>query len=161
MKTSRVFPLALVAVFGLLVCAISTRAAYDDWKLVDPGELALKAPVVEKDADAEALFWEVRINDDPEGDLIFNHYIRIKVFTDRGRESQSKIDIPYGNVGGEIKIKDVSSLSATGSRRTPRVVIWPRFRAMPMPEHASPRPYRLQFRAREQDVYLSVGSPDQ
>ena len=117
MKTSRVFPLALVAVFGLLVCAISTRAAYDDWKLVDPGELALKAPVVEKDADAEALFWEVRINDDPEGDLIFNHYIRIKVFTDRGRESQSKIDIPYGNVSGEIKIKDVAArtIKADGS----------------------------------------------
>ena len=55
---------------------LQLSAAYDDWKLVDPGELAMKAPVVEKDADAEALFWEVRINDDPEGDLIFNHYIR-------------------------------------------------------------------------------------
>ena len=40
---------------------------------------------VEKDADAEAIFWEVRIDDNPDGDLIFNHYIRVKVFTDRGR----------------------------------------------------------------------------
>ena len=77
MKIPRVFPLALLAVLGLSFCAISTLAAYDDWKPVDPGELALKAPTVEKDADAEALFWEVRINDDPDGDLIFNHYLRI------------------------------------------------------------------------------------
>jgi hypothetical protein len=67
--------------------------------------------VVEKDADdAEALFWEVRIDDDPEGDLIFTHYIRIKVFTNRGRESQSKIDIPFGKFyGREIKIKDIAA----------------------------------------------------
>ena len=102
------FPLALLIALALST-SISIRAAYDDWKPVDPGELALKAPSVEKDADAEALFWEVRIDDDPEGDLIFNHYIRIKVFTDRGKESQSRIDIPFGNFGGEIKIRDIAA----------------------------------------------------
>jgi hypothetical protein len=117
MKTSRVFLLSLLAGFLLFIVARSTRAAFDDWKPVDPSEVALKNPTVEKDADAEALFWEVRIDDDPEGDLIFNHYIRIKVFTDRGRESQSKIDIPFGNLGGEIKIKDIAArtIKADGS----------------------------------------------
>jgi hypothetical protein len=68
------------------------------------------APVVEKDADAEAIFWEVKVNDDPDGDLIFTHYIRIKVFTERGRESQSKIDIPFGNFfGSNIKIQDIAA----------------------------------------------------
>ncbi len=84
--------------------------AGDDWRPVDPADLALKAPVVEKDADAEALFWEVRIDDDPEGDLIFSHYIRIKVFTERGRESQSKIDIPFGKIfGGNIRLQNISA----------------------------------------------------
>src|SRR5262245_60455768 len=109
MKAPRGINLALVFVFVLVFSALSTRAS-DDWKPVDPGELALKTPTVEKDADAEALFWEVKIDDDPEGDLIFNHYIRIKVFTERGRESQSKIDIEFGKLGrGEIKIKDIAA----------------------------------------------------
>ncbi|HEY6804606.1 MAG TPA: DUF3857 and transglutaminase domain-containing protein [Pyrinomonadaceae bacterium] len=117
MKIPRVYPLALVALLGLCLCAGSAVAASDDWKAVDPGELALKAPTVDKTADAEALFWEVRIDDDSEGDLIFNHYLRIKVFTDRGREAQSKIEIPYGNFGREIKIKDIAArtIKADGS----------------------------------------------
>src|SRR6185295_2779054 len=108
MKIPRVFPLALLAI-GLLLTPASILAAYEDWKTIDPGELALKTPSVEKDADAEALFWEVRIDDDPEGDLIFTHYLRIKVFTERGREAQSKIDIPFGNIGRETKIKDIAA----------------------------------------------------
>ncbi|HSD47707.1 MAG TPA: DUF3857 domain-containing protein, partial [Pyrinomonadaceae bacterium] len=56
------------------------------------------------------LFWEVRIDDNEDGDLLFNHYVRVKVFTDRGRESQSKIDLPFGKLyGTEIKIKDIAA----------------------------------------------------
>jgi hypothetical protein len=88
----------------------SVTAAAEDWKPVDPAELSLKSPTVEKEADAEGLFWEVRIDDSPDGDLIFNHYLRVKVFTDRGRESQSKIDLPFGKLyGTEIKIKDIAA----------------------------------------------------
>jgi transglutaminase-like putative cysteine protease len=100
---------------GLFLCLFATfpppgRAAGDDWKPIEPAHLALKNATVEKDADAEALFWEVKIDDNPEGDLIFNHYIRVKVFTERGRESQSKIDIPFGKLfGGEVKIKDIAA----------------------------------------------------
>lgn len=107
-----------LAVFCLLVAAPPKSIAGEDWKPIDPAQLALKAPLVEKDADAEALFWEVKIDDNPEGDLIFNHYIRIKVFTERGRESQSKIDIPFGKLAGrEIKIQDIAArtLKADGS----------------------------------------------
>lgn len=116
MKTPRVFPLALFLSLCLFTAA-SINAAFEDWKPVEPADLALKAPTVEKEADAEAIFWEVRIDDNPEGDLIFNHYIRIKVFTDRGRESQSKIDIPFGNINGEIKIRDIAArtIKADGS----------------------------------------------
>jgi hypothetical protein len=98
---------------GLLLCLFAAfsapiRAAGDEWKPIEPAHLSLKNSTVEKEADAEGLFWEVRIDDNPEGDLIFNHYLRVKVFTERGRESQSKIDLPFGNIyGGETKIKDI------------------------------------------------------
>lgn len=102
----------LLPLFLLFFGLVSPAAAFagDDWRPVDPADLALKAPVVEKDADAEAIFWEVKLDDNPEGDLIFNHYIRIKIFTERGRESQSKIDITFGNVfGSNTKIQDIAA----------------------------------------------------
>lgn len=93
----------------LALCPMAL-ALGDDWKPVDPAELALKEPVVEKDADAEALSWEVRIDDGEVGQLIFTHYLRVKVFTERGRESQSRIDIPFGKLfGSNIKIKDIAA----------------------------------------------------
>lgn len=100
---------------GLLLCLIAVTAvpawaAGDDWKPIDPAHLSLKNSTVEKEADAEAIFWEVKIDDNPDGNLIFNHYIRVKVFTERGRESQSKIDIIYGKIfGAEIKINDIAA----------------------------------------------------
>ena len=97
----------LARFFIVVSCMVLTAAsalAGDDWKPIDPADLALKAPVVEKDADAEVLSWEVRINDAGD-DLIFLHYIRIKVFTERGKESQSKIDITYR---GRNRIIDIA-----------------------------------------------------
>jgi len=81
----------------------------DDWKPVEPEQLALKAPTVEKDADAEAIFWEVRVMDEYDGTIprtVLSHYIRIKIFTDRGRESQSKIDIVYSR---STRISDIAA----------------------------------------------------
>src|ERR1043166_3305261 len=101
MRRNRVYARVLFTVACLLFSAVCVRA--EDWKPVDPAHLALKAPVVEKDADAEAIFWEVRINDAAE-DLVFSHYIRIKVFTERGKESQSRIDIPFN---GRNRIVDI------------------------------------------------------
>lgn len=65
------------------------------WKPISPTELALKTPTVEPDADAEAIFWEIRIDDKKESKLYFNHYVRVKIFTERGREKFSKFDIPF------------------------------------------------------------------
>lgn len=109
MKSPRL-PLRFCA---LVLFLFSSHAAatvpVEDWRPVDPAELSLKSPTVERDADAEALFWEVKIDDSADGDLIFSHYVRIKVFTDRGRESQSKVDLPYGRLyGSEIKINDIA-----------------------------------------------------
>jgi uncharacterized protein DUF3857/transglutaminase superfamily protein len=42
--------------------------------------------------------------------LIFNHYVRVKIYTDRGKETQSKIQIPFGKFfGTEIKIQDIAA----------------------------------------------------
>ena len=104
------YPLIALFVCLLSLAPISAVPMWEDWKPVDPAELALKSPTVEKEADAEGLFWEVRIDDNPDGNLIFSHYIRVKVFTDRGRESQSKIDLEYGKLyGTEIKIQDIAA----------------------------------------------------
>ncbi|MDQ1522550.1 MAG: hypothetical protein QOE47_474, partial [Pyrinomonadaceae bacterium] len=97
--------LLLLAVIAAFASVPSFAYGDQDWRPIDPAHLALKAPVVEKDADAEAIFWEVRV-DDAEMDLIFTNYIRIKIFTERGRESQSKIDIiPFRP---NARIKDVA-----------------------------------------------------
>ena len=109
LNTSR-YPLTclLLCLFASFPAVI--QASGDDWKPIDPSHLALKNSTVEKEADAEGLFWEVRIDDNPEGDLIFNHYLRVKVFTERGRESQSKIDLLFGKLyGSEVKIKDIAA----------------------------------------------------
>lgn len=114
-------PLRSVA-FGALVCLAalahlasppSTSARGEkDWRPVDPADVALTAPTVEKDADAEALFWEVKVADEADGGAprtVLKHYVRIKIFNERGRESQSKIDILAPKFGGrEIKISDIA-----------------------------------------------------
>ncbi|MDX6611735.1 MAG: hypothetical protein QOD75_921 [Blastocatellia bacterium] len=91
---SLVSPAALLCV--LLLATIPVLA--DDWRPLNPAELAMKTPLVDKDADAEAILWDVRVDDNVEGGTVrtvLKHYIRIKIFTERGRESQSKIDIPF------------------------------------------------------------------
>ncbi|HMV50504.1 MAG TPA: DUF3857 domain-containing protein [Blastocatellia bacterium] len=103
MKLSRLFALWMFCFACLLAAAASAQTL--QWKAPDPAHLAMKAPVVEKDADAEALLWEVYINDSSETTTDFTHFLRIKIFTDRGKETQSKIDIPYLN---SVSIKDIA-----------------------------------------------------
>jgi uncharacterized protein DUF3857/transglutaminase superfamily protein len=85
---------------------VNALAGGEEWRPVDPSDLAPKAPIVDPDADAEAIFWDIRVDDGRENDLVLSHYLRIKIFTERGREKQSKIDIPF--LSG-TKIKDVAA----------------------------------------------------
>jgi hypothetical protein len=91
-----------------LICAQAFLFA-TDWRPIDPAELALKTPKVDPEADAEAIFWDVRIEDRFQGgdlSLKMLHYIRLKIFTDRGKERFSTVEIPrlgkrtIGNVAG-------------------------------------------------------------
>ena len=92
----------------------TTAAAGEEWRPIEPADLALKAAVVEPNADAEAIFWDVRVDDGGADDLVLQHYVRIKIFTERGRDNHSKMDIPY--IGG-VKIKDIAArtIKADGS----------------------------------------------
>ena len=100
--------LAYLFALALLTAAATTADARGDkdWKPLDPADLAAAAPTVEKDADAEALFWEVYVDDSKVGELSLKNYVRIKVFNERGRDSQSKIDLPYY---GSQEVKDVAA----------------------------------------------------
>ena len=89
-----------------VVGPLGARDGVEEWRPVDPSELALKKPIVEADADAEAIFWDIRIDDHGGSDLVLSHYIRIKIFTDRGREKESSVDIPFFN---DTKIKGVAA----------------------------------------------------
>src|SRR5262245_51195422 len=84
----------------LLALLILSRSAYAvEWKAVDPAELAQKTPKVEASADAEVIFWDVRIEDRlMSGDLSLSmtHYVRVRIFTEKGKE-HATVEIPrYG-----------------------------------------------------------------
>jgi hypothetical protein len=74
-------------------------ASAGEWKPVTSAELEMKAPLVDKTADAEAIFWEVRVLDELKGGYLEttrNHYLRIKLFTERARE-HAKVELTYLN----------------------------------------------------------------
>lgn len=113
----RLFLLLPALACFLLGTSFTASASGDEWRAVDPSDLALKTSTVEKDADAEALFWEVRVNDEVEGGTprtVLRHYVRIKIFTERGRESQIKIDIPYLS---SWRITDIAARTVTPDNR--------------------------------------------
>ena len=106
MKNSLLSP--YVSVLTLLVFSLGSLcfAGDKDWRPIMPADLEAKSPVVEADADAEAIFWEVRIDDSSIDDLSMKHYVRVKIFTERGRERYSKFDIPFTK---GLKIKDLAA----------------------------------------------------
>jgi hypothetical protein len=65
MSVRRTVSVLMLTVFCL--AGLSATALAEDWKPIDPAQLALKAPIVEKDADAEAIFWEVKVMDEYTG----------------------------------------------------------------------------------------------
>src|SRR5262245_58567930 len=103
-SVSALLPTTCLLVHMIFLLA-SAQAQVQGWKPIDPAHVALKAPVVEKDADAEALFWEVYINTASDSGTDFVHYVRVKIFTERGKETQSKIDIPYLS---EVSVRDIA-----------------------------------------------------
>jgi len=98
----------LAASLALLFVLETTQAKASEWRPIDPAELAQKTPKIDPAADAEAIFWDTRIEDrylHTEVSLVLEHYIRIKIFTDRGKELYSTVEIPHY---GKRRIIDVA-----------------------------------------------------
>jgi hypothetical protein len=80
-----------------------------DWEPISEGQLALEEPRLDPEADSEALFWRVWLTDHLLGgqqpQTIKEQYLRIKIFTERGVENQSTIDLV--SVSGQRRIGDL------------------------------------------------------
>lgn len=115
MFTQRSLISALLSVLFSVLAVVSASAAgkVDEWKPVDPQHLAMKASTVEKDADAEALFWDVYVEKSFEGAEL-RHYVRIKIFNERGRDSQGKVELPFLN-GNKILDVAARTIKADGT----------------------------------------------
>lgn len=90
-------------------------AQFKEWRPVSSAELQMTKGVVEPDADAEALLWDVYVLDEEVGNdlqTVLRHYVKIKIFNERGRDAFSKVDLPYGKIEGlgqNIQIKDIAA----------------------------------------------------
>jgi hypothetical protein len=89
------------------------------WLPVSAAEQQLKAPKVETDAGAEVLLWRVHVVDELLGsnaDLqrVFYHYVRLKIFDDKGKEKAATIDLPYGDRGSILDVAG-RTIKADGS----------------------------------------------
>lgn len=101
------FELSSLSRFILIVIACCSGAvAQIEWRPIIQAELDMKAPKVEADADAEAIFWDVELDDKEKKRLYYNHYVRVKIFTERGRERFAKLDIPYSK---DKTVEDVAA----------------------------------------------------
>ena len=91
-----------IHLFLFLLCFAVLPLCAQDWKPIDPAHVALKAPTIDKEADAEGLFWEIKVQDETSsyGDVErgLYHYARIKIFTERGVEKHGKVDLLYPNL---------------------------------------------------------------
>ena len=103
-------------IFCLALTAQIVLAGGDEavWRPVSAEELQMKTPKVEPDADAEAIFWEVKLDDKDASKLSYNHYVRVKIFTERGRERFSKFDIPF-NKGKKVENVAARVIKTDGS----------------------------------------------
>ena len=99
-------PTGILSVFAILLCSTHPAQAVD-WAPITEEELSLSQPKIDPDADAEAIFWDVWIADQSQGDMLQNvrtHYVRVKIFTERGVESQSTIDLT-GATGTPLTVR--------------------------------------------------------
>ncbi len=95
---------------AILILAASPLADAVSWKPITPEELALAAPAVEKDADAEAIFWDLRIEDGlnivGEPLVSTENYVRIKIFTPKGKTEWTQIELRYTD---PARVKGISA----------------------------------------------------
>ena len=84
----------LRSLYVLILAAAALPAV--NWRPVERSHLQIQQPKIDPEADAETLFWEVWVEDKMQGSMpqqIVTEYLRMKIFTDRGVEEYSTVDI--------------------------------------------------------------------
>lgn len=93
-----VFPLMLLALAGTgAFAAVPVVTADNFWLPITDAEMQMKAPVVDPKAGIEALFTRVHVADGYSSAYYRTsvHYVRLKVFTQEGKDKAANFDIPY------------------------------------------------------------------
>jgi hypothetical protein len=103
---TRMISLSILILFIAMGSIQGVMAQQKGWRPVEPDDLKTTSPVVDKGADAEAIFWEVYVDDSSAFEMALNHYVRIKIFTEKGREDFAKRDILFTR---GMRIKDVEA----------------------------------------------------
>lgn len=82
----------------ILFCIISLNhfalSQSKEWKEVSQFELQNNSPKVEPDASAEAIFWDVKI-EQTDRDLTEETYVRVKIFDERGVKNFSRVSVEF------------------------------------------------------------------
>lgn len=108
------FPCAFLTICLFVFLASDVKAQDKGWLPVSPSELSSSTAQVETGADAEAIFWEVRVDDSQADQLSMRHYVRIKVFTEKGREDFARHDILFTK-GTRIRDLEARITSPSGT----------------------------------------------
>src|ERR1700683_4500374 len=106
---SAIGELSMRALPFILICLSSASYSFGQiqkpidivWLPVTDAERNMKSPVVEKDAGVEALFWRVHVRDEfmsgQELRRVLYHYVRLKIFDEKGKEKASTIELPFND----------------------------------------------------------------
>jgi hypothetical protein len=79
-----VFTLLLALLTGLPGTSWSSAfAAGEEWRPVDPAQLALKEATVEPNADAEAIFWDIKIDDRGNAGATSQYEVNMEITNDK------------------------------------------------------------------------------
>lgn len=98
-----------------LVLSVAALTAAQGWEPIPQSERELKTPKIESGADAEILFWNVRLHDQylrRGWQSVETQHVRIKIFTERGREVYSKVDVrqlSFSDSDSKSKITEVAA----------------------------------------------------
>lgn len=108
----------VMAMVLVVAPSLSAPARAGDWIEPTVAELALDHGQVETGTDAEALLWEITVDDRPDGhpqDTVFDHYLRIKIFTPAGAQKYSNISVLYPNDAG-VSLVRARTVAPDGTR---------------------------------------------
>lgn len=97
-------PSKSLVILGLCWLLGASAGRPEAWEPLDPALLALKAPRLDPEADAEYVLRRVRIEDKvlSGGEqlvLLCSYYVRLKIFTERGKEEHSIVDLRAADDG--------------------------------------------------------------